>query len=512
MGFKFKSLHIVSFAVIVAIILGFAIILGLAYMLKSNRTEGFENATTTIVTEAYYTQDKQSNNAKEFFGKYGVAPYTDEYTATNLLDIDLNTLHAFFNKYGGLQNWKNEAGQMLWLNESFNAFFQKIGFEDGPGGKIRPKVLNGNFYFEDPTDNKIHILDDDEMAKKIFSQLTTNKNLNPNGENRTSSGMERAAASAGTSTGSTLDDSNSNNNNYGVGQDNYNHFNGSSVPTMFYGPNGSTAKISTQNGTYSVIVTDNKGTSVVYDEENKSVLAPSSLAAIDMVIDKIVEAVARVQKASSNASTSASTNASSSTQSNSVMKYYGQDGSVAVMYTDKNGNSALKIIDKNGKEHSYNSSNIQSFNPSMDNPDGPQTTGNTISPNATNQASSYSAAYSQSLTKDDYSSSLPKGIPKYMIPPGNDDLYILKSEVVPPVCPVCPPQILKCGDNKPPPPCPPCARCPEPKFDCKKVPNYGNGNLGANYFGGGGQFGSMPSTSGNFLPFPSLSDYTTFGN
>jgi hypothetical protein len=326
-----------------------------------------------------------------------------------------------------------------------------------------------------------------------------------------SSGVEQA--SAGTSAGSTLDDSNSNNNNYGAGQDNYNHFNGSSMPTMFYGPNGSTAKISTQNGAYSIIVTDNNGTNQVYDEQNKSALAPSSLAAIDMVIDKIVEAVARVQQSSSKTSPPTSTNASSSTQSNSVVKYYGQDGSVAIIYTDNNGNSTLKIIDTNGREDAYNSSNVQSFNPSIDNPNVPQTPGNPTSPNMTNQSSNYSEAYTQSLTSNTNGSSLPRGIPKYMIPPGNEDLYILKSEVVAPVCPACPPQILKCGDNnKPPPPCPPCARCPEPRFDCKKVPNYGSGNLGANYFGGGGQFGSMPSTSGNFLPQPSLRDYTTFGN
>jgi hypothetical protein len=194
------------------------------------------------------------------------------------------------------------------------------------------------------------------------------------------------------------------------------------------------------------------------------------------------------------------------------MKYYGPNGSVALMYTDSNGNSNLKLIDGNGREVAYSSANMQSYNPSVDNPNVPQTMGSPNSPNKMNVSSNYQEAYTQSLTSPDYSSSLPKGIPKNMIPPGNEDLYILKSEVVPPVCPACPPPILKCGDNKPPPPCPPCARCPEPRFDCKKVPNYGSGNVGANYFGGGGQFGSMPSTNGNFLPYPSVSNYSTFGN
>ena len=63
------------------------------------------------------------------------------------------------------------------------------------------------------------------------------------------------------------------------------------------------------------------------------------------------------------------------------------------------------------------------------------------------------------------------GIPEAQIPPGDKDLYILKSEIVPPVCPKCP-TYEGCSKNKQCQPCPPCARCPEPAFDCKKVPNY----------------------------------------
>lgn len=86
------------------------------------------------------------------------------------------------------------------------------------------------------------------------------------------------------------------------------------------------------------------------------------------------------------------------------------------------------------------------------------------------------------------------GIPSSQIPQGQEDLYILKSQVVPPVCPACPPVIVdKDTINQDCPPCPPCARCPEPSFDCKKVPNY---NLG-------------PENS--FLPRPVLNDFSTFG-
>ena len=506
MGFKFKSLHISAFAVIVAILLGLAYML---YRRYSNSKEGFENAKTTIVSKDYYTQGKQAENVNQFFKKYGVAPYTDKYTATNLLDIDLNTWYAFINKYGGLGNWKDEADQMLWPNQSAGAFVNKIGFEDGPGANKDGKSLNDNGYFENPTDKKIYILDDDEMAKKIFSQITTNKKDRNTQEVIISSGMKMSGAGTMSTTPLMNAIPMPMPNNLGAGQDNYNHFSGTSIPTMFYGPNGSTAKISNQGGAYSVIVTDKNGTNIVYDEQNKALLSPTTLAAVDMVIDKVVEVITKVQKASS---TSASTNASP-IKSDSVMKYYGPNGAVALMYTDSNGNTNLKLVDGTGKEVAYSSASVQSYNPSIDNPNVQQTMGTPTSPNKMNVSSNYKEAYSQSLTGPDYSSSLPKGIPKNMIPPGNEDLYILKSEVVPPVCPACPQPILKCGDNdKPPPPCPPCARCPEPRFDCKKVPNYGTGNTGANYFGGGGQFGSMPSTSGNFLPYPSVSNYSTFGN
>ena len=60
------------------------------------------------------------------------------------------------------------------------------------------------------------------------------------------------------------------------------------------------------------------------------------------------------------------------------------------------------------------------------------------------------------------------GIPRRRIPRGQEDLYILKSEIVPPICPACP--NVNCNnssgfDVKKCPPCPPCARCPEPAFE-----------------------------------------------
>jgi hypothetical protein len=127
-----------------------------------------------------------------------------------------------------------------------------------------------------------------------------------------------------------------------------------------------------------------------------------------------------------------------------------------------------------------------------------------------------------------------KGITKDQIPPGQEHLYVLKSQVVPPSCPVNPGFNQNNSDshdgeegedgdstegafdqdgssglsnglgaafngsgsskNKKCPPCPACARCPEPSFECKKVPNY---SVSAN--------GSMS------VPRPVLADFTQFG-
>jgi hypothetical protein len=83
-----------------------------------------------------------------------------------------------------------------------------------------------------------------------------------------------------------------------------------------------------------------------------------------------------------------------------------------------------------------------------------------------------------------------QGVPRNQIPQGDEDLYILKSEVVPPVCPACP-QSSACPREKPCPACPPCARCPEPAFECKKVPNYS-------------------SQDNRYLPKPLLNDFSAF--
>lgn len=73
---------------------------------------------------------------------------------------------------------------------------------------------------------------------------------------------------------------------------------------------------------------------------------------------------------------------------------------------------------------------------------------------------------------------------------GDEDKYVLKSSIVPPVCPKCP-DVQACPAQKKCPPCPACARCPEPAFECKKVPNYNSSN-------------------DDYLPRPIVNDFSRF--
>jgi len=94
------------------------------------------------------------------------------------------------------------------------------------------------------------------------------------------------------------------------------------------------------------------------------------------------------------------------------------------------------------------------------------------------------------IVKKNTPSNTTVAVKKEDIPPGDEDLYILKTEVVPPVCPACP-VAAACPREKPCPACPPCARCPEHAFECKKVPNYS-------------------STNDQYLPRPVMNDFSSF--
>ena len=290
--------------------------------------------------------------------------------------------------------------------------------------------------------------------------------------------------------------------------DNYDHYSGSSSPTKYYGPNGGDATITPdENNSHMITVTNSNGKTTQYSLTNDTISQPINTTSNSMssIIPKLTNKT-----------------------------FYGPNGGSARIFIGKDGQYAIEETQPNGNTTIYTASNTYTYNYDNSNSNSSISSGSIIGPSGnsagyitgpngntvvgtnTSTNDNNSQFYSGSVTgpagnsagyitgpngntitgtsinnTGQYNSSLPSGIPGRMIPPGQEDLYILKSEVVPPVCPVCPtssacPRTEKC------PPCPACARCPEPSFECKKVPNYNNINE-------------------NYLPVPVLSSFSAFG-
>lgn len=262
--------------------------------------------------------------------------------------------------------------------------------------------------------------------------------------------------------------------------DNYNHYNNSksdlTTGMVFYGPNGGSV----------VVKTGSDGQQV--------------LEVITTYVD-----VAEMY------------NQNKDKKQKNQIKFYGPNKSIATIIKTPDGQIAVRIKNKKGTI-TYRLPGTTPFNPeplkqyyklpTETKADTTIQTPNTV-------GGLFGLGLGLGKTKDygkTYFDALPKGIPKSQIPPGQEDLYILKSQVVPPVCPMCPAcppskavntalggsgvslgpgsytvnnEESKCQ------PCPPCARCPQPDFECKKVPTY--------------------SPSNTYLPVPVLSDFSTFG-
>lgn len=275
--------------------------------------------------------------------------------------------------------------------------------------------------------------------------------------------------------------------NYNNNYDNYNHYSGTSTlanGTIFYGPNGNTAEyIVASNGTASIKLIQTGGGSSYIIFNSKSQTGYSS------------------------------------NTSQTDTTFYGPKGFTAKVINGSNGEHILIFTLPNG------TTQVFTHNTRINNTEYYGSTGSNMPPSSSYSA--YHGAYggsagyakgpygnsayyaqgpngstvsgtssgSNSSSNSSSSSSIYGGIPSSQIPPGQEDLYILKSEIVPPVCPACPsssacPSTSSSKEKCP--PCPACARCPEPSFECKKVPNY-------------------DAISEENLPQPVLSSFTTFG-
>lgn len=277
--------------------------------------------------------------------------------------------------------------------------------------------------------------------------------------NNQNTGVSTATTQYGTTVANNTNGAN--NTNY----DNYNHYNGTSYPTIYYGPDGGTARVIQTPDNNSIVITSKNGSTEIYYVENNNNVDPE------------------------------------------VAVYYGPNGGSAKMITE-NGQQAVEITTPNGSKVVYTGDNVYTYD-SQDN------TINQYDVNSNSSGTDYNSAYAASYTgpnggqvntvtgpagntyatydSSSYYNSLPPGIPKSQIPPGEEDLYILKSQVVPPVCPKCPDPIISSEtDASKCPPCPPCARCPEPSFTCEKV-------------------FSAKSVNPGYFPMPVLNDFSTFG-
>jgi len=353
------------------------------------------------------------------------------------------------------------------------------------GGNCNKESFTGNF------NGNFTVEPDNQMNNSV---TTNTDNTNSNGSNGSNG-----------SSGS---------NNY----DNYNHYSGTSSQLQngatFYGQNGGSVEVNMQsNGTPTLTVTLSKGQQPVVFTSSQSNNSNSMTNPITSIFGN-------------NSSTTENyTNFNSSSSQSANLQFYGPNGETALVINYQ-GQRAIQVNTNNGS-YIYTINNPSSSNQSSSNPfnsnysnynNTPSTyygstgvTGanvdnsnlsytNSSSPSSSSPSSSSPSSSSPSQSRSsspsrssqyNYSNSLPSGIPKRMIPPGQEDLYILKSEIVPPVCPACPTSAA-CPRKEPCPPCPACARCPEPAFECKKVPNYN-------------------SINNEYLPVPVVNDFSSFG-
>lgn len=314
--------------------------------------------------------------------------------------------------------------------------------------------------------------------------------------------------------------------------DNYNHYTGSSTQLLsgstYYGENGTTASvIANSDGTQSLEVTlPNSSTPITLKSKQNTITSDAT---------NTVESYTNYNGVNGSATT-----------------FYGPNGETATVVRGDNGEQAIKVTTPSGTYYYNTETNnagyvdnstqyygstgysVQTYDGAYGGSAGSVTgpagntayyaqgpAGNTVVGTTDNNYNGYSttqyngpyggsagsvtgpagntAYYAQGpagntvvgTTNDDYYNSLPPGIPRSQIPPGQEDLYILKSQVVPPVCPACP-TAAACPRQEPCPPCPACARCPEPSFECKKVPNYN-------------------AINNEYLPAPVLNDFSQFG-
>jgi len=367
-------------------------------------------------------------------------------------------------------------------------------------------------------------------GKEGFTQ-DTQKDSSGNLIKALSSSNNNNSSSNNNNSNSNNSSSNSNNSNFNSSSnvDNYNHYSGSSSQltngSTFTEPNGGTVVVNTSSdGTQSLQVTPSGGGSpmtftikesmTTYSGNNGSAAkfyGPNGQTAVVVKTNDGQQAI-KITDSNNNSVTYTSSGTAAVHSSETNTTYFGSTGSnipsssyntaytgnaSAGAVTGAQGNTAAYATGPQGNTvYGTNANNNNSYyGGSAGAVTGPQ--GNTAAYATGPQGNTVYGTNADSNNSGygtDYYSTLPPGIPKSQIIPGQEDLYILKSQIVPPVCPACPVAASSSSykDEEKCRPCPAPQRCPEPAFDCKKVPNYS-------------------AVNSSYLPIPVLNDFSTFG-
>ena len=330
----------------------------------------------------------------------------------------------------------------------------------------------------------------------------------------------------------------------------YNHYNKSNT-VVYYAPDGTTAYLSTlSDGSKALVVNNNiyvLSSSVPNTYEYNGNTANITTVNGEPVIkitrsDGVVTIYSPTQNKGisyDTTPTTTTTTNTTNTQNKGTVSYTGPYGTTAtlttlggitelavtfrnnsssVFYIDKNDTSGTTYVDSYGDKAVVNtvnntivvttrhgetltytkvSGNVTSYSPYTPTYSSTPTYVSTsvTNPNTGNTAGSITGPNDNTIYYTNANSGYVNGKPITVnsVPPGDEDLYILKSQVVPPVCPVCPPQIVKkCEKEKECGPCP-IQRCPTTPFKCVKEPDYSNPDIK------------------QYLPIPVLNSFSTFG-
>jgi hypothetical protein len=295
------------------------------------------------------------------------------------------------------------------------------------------------------------------------------------------------------------------------GLDNYSHFSKNSIPTVYYGPDSSTARVTVAGGEnetgadkkYGITVTAANGATKTYVMETGS----DDTAAVNPLTN--TPDTPAVNPLTNTPESAPAPQATVVPESIANTRFVDKNGNIAKLYVAENGQYVVQTRQINGYDMVYTSTNVFTYDRNKSKSFMVGDSVNDITP--IGEAQNTTNDLIGSLTNNTISSQQAQtinGIPGRSIPIGQEDLYILKSQIVPPVCPACPQICAGKSSKESCPPCPACARCEtSTDFTCKKVPDYSSNTAGSTS-GGSMSGGSMSGGDSMWGPNSNISSST----